>query len=239
VDYRTEVKLSAVPALGRIAAVGATGLAAALLVAGCGGAHPRSLPTTPVTGGSPSSPSTGSSGTVRPGTSTNDPGARSPASQATTPGGGAGGPVLPAPYPTPGRDPSQVADQSTVLASLPGSTSSSCQTVGSHTDLRSGSIAAGNFAHARAQYTQTVASTEVPEVDLYVIPQHAAKLTTLTITIDPTGAGPTTTLVSKSIEQADEWSYFAVQLPVPAPGGYQLTMVSGADRGCFLVTFSR
>ena len=27
--------------------------------------------------------------------------------------------------------------------------------------------------------------------------------------------------------------------PVPAPGGYQLTMVSGADRGCFLVTFTK
>jgi hypothetical protein len=126
-----------------------------------------------------------------------------------------------------------------VLASLPGSSSSSCANVGSHTDLRSGAIAAGNFAHARAQYSQTVASTEVPMLDLYVIPQHAATLTSLTITLDPTGSGPTTTVTSKSVEQADAWSYFAVQLPVPAPGGYQLTMVSGSDRGCFLVTFSK
>jgi hypothetical protein len=132
-----------------------------------------------------------------------------------------------------------MADQSSVLAGIPGSSASSCESVGSHTDLRSGSVAAGNFAHARAQYTQTVASTEVPQVDLYVIPQHAAKLTTLTITIDPTGAGPTKTLTSKSVEQADAWSYIAVQLPVPAAGGYQLTMVSGPDRGCFLVTFSK
>jgi hypothetical protein len=146
---------------------------------------------------------------------------------------------VPGPYPTPGRDPSQAADQSTVLASLPGTTSATCEDVGSHTDLRSGSIAAGNFAHARAQYTQTVASTEVPELDLYVIPQHAAKLTTLTITMDPTDSGATKTLTSTSVQQADAWSYFAVQLPVPAPGGYQLTMVSGADRGCFLVTFSK
>jgi hypothetical protein len=126
-----------------------------------------------------------------------------------------------------------------VLASVPGSSSSSCESVGTHTDLRSGAIAAGNFAHARAQYTQTATSTEAPKVDLYVIPQHAAHLSTLTITIDPTGAGATTTLTSKSVQQADAWSYFAVQLPVPAPGSYQLTMVSGADRGCFLITFSK
>jgi hypothetical protein len=132
-----------------------------------------------------------------------------------------------------------MADQSSVLAGIPGSTSTACENVGSHTDLRSGSIAAGNFAHARAQYTQTAATTPVPALDLYVIPQHAAELTTLTITIDPTGAGPTKTLTSKSVEQADAWSYFAVQLPVPAPGGYQLTMVSGPDRGCFLITFSK
>jgi hypothetical protein len=131
-----------------------------------------------------------------------------------------------------------MADQSTVLASLPGSSAATCENVGSHTDLRAGAIAAGNFAHARAQYTQLAATTEVPQLDLYVIPQHAAKLSTLTITIDPTGAGASKTLTSKSVEQADAWSYFAVQLPVPAPGAYQLTMTSGTDRGCFLITFT-
>lgn len=237
--------MTGVKTLRHIATVGATGMAAAVLVAGCGSAHPHSAQTqhstqttTPVTGSStPSSSSAQAAGPGGSATSASTPGTRPAA--VPTPPSGAGGTSLPAPYPTPGRDPSQVADQSTVLAALPGSSASSCENVGTHTDLRSGSIAAGNFAHARTQYTQTVASTAVPEVDLYVIPQHAAKLSTLTITVDPTGAGPTTTLSSKSVEQADQWSYFAVQLPVPAAGGYQLTMASGTDRGCFLVTFSR
>jgi hypothetical protein len=241
VDHRAEIKLTAVKALGRAAAVGAAGMATALLVAGCSSAHPHSASTTPVTGSSPQSspPSSGAAGTARPGTSAASSGSRSPTSAPSTPTAAAGGPNLPASYPTPSLDPSQAADQSTVLASLPGSTSSSCESVGSHTDLRSGSIAAGNFAHARAQYTETAATTEAPQVDLYVIPRQAAKLTSVTITVDPTGNGPTTTLTSKSVEQADAWSYFAVQLPVPAPGNYQLTMVSGPDRGCFLLTFSK
>lgn len=221
----------------RFAAVGAGCVATALLVTGCGSAHPRSAPTTPVTGSSASPLATGSAGRSTSATSAATPVGGSGSATQSSPN--AGGPNAPAPFPTPGRDPEQATDQSSVLASLPGSTSSSCASVGSHTDLRSGAVAAGNFAHARAQYAQTVASTEVPTVDLYVIPAHATKLTSLTITVDPTGTGPTTTLTSKSVEQADTWSYFAVQLPVPAAGGYQLTMVSGPDRGCFLVTFSK
>jgi hypothetical protein len=240
VDHRAGIKLTGVTTFRHIASVSAAGMATAVLIAGCGSAHPRSAQTTPVTGGSAPSSSSSSAevaGSATAATQANTP-ATQPTSVHTTPNG-AGGASLPAPYPTPGRDPSQAADQSTVLAALPGSSASSCENVGTHTDLRSGSIAAGNFAHARTQYTQTPASTKVPEVDLYVIPQHAATLTSLTITVDPTGAGATTTLTSKSVEQADAWSYFAVQLPVPAAGGYQLSMVSGPDRGCFLVTFSR
>jgi hypothetical protein len=241
VDDRTEIKLTAVKPLSRIAAVGTASLAGALLIAGCGSTHPHAAASTSVAGGSLSAPAAGlSSASVPQRTSATAPGAQSSALPPTNPSGpGQNSASLPGPYPTPGRDPSQAADQSTVLASLPGSTSSTCENVGSYTDLRSGSIAAGNFAHARAQYTESAALTPVPQVDLYAIPRHAAMLTTLTITVDPTGAGPTKTLTSTSVQQADAWTYFAVQLPVPAPGGYQITMVSGADRGCFLVTFSR
>ena len=62
---------------------------------------------------------------------------------------------------------------------------------------------------------------------------------TSTPTTQSAGSAKPVSVTSTDVEQADAWSYYAVQAPVSAPGTYRVTAVSGADRGCFTVTFSR
>jgi hypothetical protein len=148
-------------------------------------------------------------------------------------------PPTSAPYSTPGRAPEQQPNQISVLNSLPGHASASCATVGTNSDIRSGSIAAGNFQEARKQYATDIKTTETPQLNLYVIPQNARGMRKLTVTVDPPGSGPNQTVTSNQVEEADQWRYFALVLPVRDPGAYQLSMTSGANHGCFDVTFSK
>jgi hypothetical protein len=60
----------------------------------------------------------------------------------------------------------------------------------------------------------------------------------VTVSVDP-ATGPTHTVTSTSVERADVWRYFAVNVPIASAGAYRLTMVSGANRGCFDVTFTK
>jgi hypothetical protein len=146
---------------------------------------------------------------------------------------------VPAPYPTPagGKMPQVHRDQSRVLDALPGSRSASCAIVGDRTDVRSGDVAAGNFVVARKSYAKQVPIAEVPTVFLYLIPQHAASLRVATARVSLVGSGTSRMVTSTSVEQADQWQYFAMQIPVRQPGRYRLTMAAGTDRGCFEVTF--
>jgi hypothetical protein len=153
-------------------------------------------------------------------------------------GSSTSGVVTSAPFPTPSKAHATATDQQAVLDALPGSKVAGCVAVGTHTDLRSGTIAAGNFAVARKQYTSTVHKTEVPEVFLYVIPEDTKSMSSVKVTVDPMGSGVTRTVTSKSVQQADQWRYFAVNVPVHAPGSYRLTMQSGTNTGCFEVTFT-
>lgn len=152
---------------------------------------------------------------------------------------GANPPSTSAPYPTAPPIPSPESDQTSVLNSLPGSSSFACATVGTQATVRAGSIAAGDFAAARAAYTSAAKSSEVPVVNLYVIPQDAHGMKRVTITMVAIASGATKTVTSSSVAQAGAWSYFAVRLPVPSPATYRLRIVSGVNRGCFDVTFSR
>ena len=74
---------------------------------------------------------------------------------------------------------------------------------------------------------------------MYVIPQHAAHLISATVSVFARSTGTTKTATSKSVQSGDAAQYFVVQVPVATPGVYRLTMTSGADRGCFLVSFSQ
>jgi hypothetical protein len=173
---------------------------------------------------------------------TSAPGAR-PTSGGPTSDRRAGGTPVPtdtyvaptgAPYPTPDRDVGTRADQTSVLAALPGPTGRGCAVVGGRRDVRSGTMAAGNFQNARAAF-----ANGSRRLYLYAIPQHARDLRSVRVMIDPRGAGATTTYTSTSIEQAEPWQYFALTLPIPAAGAYRLTMVAGANQGCFDVTMAK
>jgi len=142
-----------------------------------------------------------------------------------------------APFPTPGEASTGQRNQTPILDSLPGSASSACAVVGQRSDVRAGSVAVGNFVTARKQYSADARKSKTPTVFLYVIPEHAAHLRTVTVLVEPTGAGSSRTVSSKAIEDADTSRYFTVNLPVPAPGRYRLTMQSGSDKGCVYVTF--
>jgi hypothetical protein len=141
-----------------------------------------------------------------------------------------------APYPTPGKVPAEQPNQASVLASLPGRKSSSCAVVRGARDVRAGSVAAGNFQSVRQYFRSNYGKTETTEIPMYVIPQHAGHLSRMTARIAALGEGTSRTLSSKSVEAADAYRYFAVQLPIARPGKYRLTFVSGQDRGCFLIS---
>lgn len=128
--------------------------------------------------------------------------------------------------------------QESVLLKLPGSTRSDvCVTVGSHRDVTSGSIAMGNFASAQKSYKSQYPHSQVPTVNLYVIPEHRS-MPGVRITMTPTTAtGKARTVRSTTVEPADIWKYYSVQLPVPESGSWRLKVASGSDHGCFDVTF--
>lgn len=165
---------------------------------------------------------------------------------ASGPGAGSVGPArdtytppAKAPYPTTGRLPKPVSDQAPVLANLPGSAKSICAVVGSRTDLRSGGIGMGNFQTAQASFAKQFGHAEVPQLNFYVIPQHAKSLKFATIRIEPQGGGTATSVRTKQAESADAYRYFALVLPIKSPGAYRLTVTSGTDQGCFTVSFAK
>ncbi len=45
------------------------------------------------------------------------------------------------------------------------------------------------------------------------------------------------TVSSKQVEQADQWSYYRVALPVRDRGTWRLEFGAGTDAGCFSVSF--
>jgi hypothetical protein len=217
-------------------------LAAVLVTAGCtSSSHKASGSSTPAGSASSASSAAGSS-------TAGSSGAGPSSSSSAAGSSGAVGPKpttssansTAAPYPTPsGQHPSPIAEQSVVLNAMPGSASTSCASVGNNTNFRSGGLASGDWVAARKSFASQFGKTEVPAMNLYVIPQHSATMTKVVITIAPTGPGTTTSYTSTSAEQADQYSYYAVSLPIRNPGTYRLSMVAGADKGCFEVTFAK
>jgi hypothetical protein len=215
----------------------AASTAAALLLCGCTGSKDNA--------GTP--PAQTGPGSLSEGVGSTSPPAGAGSLIPSGPGAGSLGPAsdtytppTTAPYPTPGRSPARITNQTAVLSTLPGSAESACAQVGSRTDVRSGGIGMGNFQVAKRAYSTQLDKSEVPQLYFYVIPQHTAHLTAAAVRIDPPGsAAPASTIHSKQIEEADAYRYFAVVLPIRTAGVYRLTVTSGADQGCFIVSFSR
>jgi hypothetical protein len=157
-------------------------------------------------------------------------------SPAPTPGAGAaGGASTGVSRPT---GPARAGDQSQVLTSLPGSPRPGCVVVGDRADVRSGTMAAGNFVRAREEFRRLAASQPQPSIFLYVIPGDARRPRSVTVQLRQLSGGTARrTVTSSSVQDADQWKYFAVNVFVPGPGTWRLTTRAGADRGCFDVTF--
>lgn len=130
--------------------------------------------------------------------------------------------------------------QKLVLNSLPGSSKAgSCVDVGAQRDVRSGTMAVGNFQAALKSFKSQYGHSPEPTVNLYVIPAHRS-MPGAHVTLTPvTTKGKTVTTKSTSVESADVWQYYSVQLSVPASGTWRLKVSSGPDSGCFTVSFPR
>lgn len=124
-----------------------------------------------------------------------------------------------------------------MLQSLPGSASTSCVSVGSHSTVRAHTVAAGDFAAARRTYRQGGSGSSTPTFQL--IPEHSKSMREAVVSIDPLNGGSSRTVRSHVINTAGDVKYYSVEIPISAPGNYRLTMRSGPDFGCFLTSFTK
>jgi hypothetical protein len=144
-----------------------------------------------------------------------------------------------APLPLPARTPAVTnGNQGSVLNSLPGDAANgACVAVGSKPDIRSGTMAAGNFVTARKAFTDQAKTKSQPSIFLYLIPSNAKGLTKVTVKLRSTTDGTTRTTTSDQTQYADDVFYFPVNVSIPARGTWELTATSGGNTGCFSVVF--
>lgn len=194
----------------RAAGTSAAAALIALILVGCtAGADPSASTSTPAASSSPSP----SAGVQQP----MDPAEVPPIE--TTP------PVIPTNEP--GR-------QDSVLKSLPGESGSECVKVDGERDVRSESMAAGNFKDARAHYSESPKS----EIPFYFIPSALEGDPELIVRIARTDGSGETEIKSSRIETADEWRYYPVQLVIPADGTWRIEASAGKNNtGCWEVAF--
>ena len=127
--------------------------------------------------------------------------------------------------------------QESVLGSLPGGTDGSCVEVDGQRDVRSGSMAAGNFAEAITAFTQQSTGGGAT-VRLYWIPQHGDQLPGVTVRGTRLEDGQEFTHGDSTFGEAEQWRYYLTEITIPSPGTWRLEATSGPDRGCFTVTFA-
>jgi len=127
--------------------------------------------------------------------------------------------------------------QSVVLGALPGPTDARCVTVGDLHDVRSGGLAMGDFAAARATYRATKGAYDAEPTRLYVIPtSRTVRQVALELTRVGGGAAPIR-VGSADPADAAQWRFFPVSVAIPQAGTWRLEATAGAAHGCFLVTF--
>lgn len=127
--------------------------------------------------------------------------------------------------------------QKQVLASLPGKQGAGCVAAGDQRDVRSGPLAMGNFADARAQFRKTEGAYDAAPSNFYVVPQDR-DTRRVVLTLTPlTGPGTPIRVVSRQVEDAAQWRYFPISVKIPSPGTWRFTITAGGQRGCFEADF--
>lgn len=136
------------------------------------------------------------------------------------------------------REPGAV--QTDAFTGKPGSAAYKCVRVGDHGDVRSGGFLAGNFATDEqtfgAAYQQEQRKTEVK---IYWIPLHVDHMSGLQVQATLAG-GQTMTRGTNGhqVAAAGGVVFCPSGVPIPLPGTWTLVARAGADRGCFIVSFS-
>jgi hypothetical protein len=130
------------------------------------------------------------------------------------------------------------AVQTDAFRHLPGSSTYRCVRVGHHSNVRSGSFLAGNFAADEqmfaAVYRQNGRHTEVK---IYWVPLDVGHMSKLTVhaTLLPSRS------VSRTVEQsqvaANRYVFYPSGIPIPVPGTWEFTANAGSNRGCFIAAF--
>lgn len=129
--------------------------------------------------------------------------------------------------------------QTAVLTHLPGPAVARCVVVGASHDVRSGALAMGDFAAARATYAQTNGAYDAQPTHLYVIPEsRSTRSATLTLTRIGGGAAPIR-VRSEHAADAAQWRFFPIALAITRPGTWRIRAASGSAHGCFVATFRR
>jgi hypothetical protein len=124
------------------------------------------------------------------------------------------------------------SSQIKVLNALPGSKSSACVSVGSHSAMRSGSIAMGDFKQAQSVFKKAKGAYDSQPSFFYVIPQ-AAKLGKATVLFAPlSGKGKKISVSTRQHEDAGQWKYYPIHVKL-TPGRWRAQVSSGNSKGCF------
>lgn len=130
--------------------------------------------------------------------------------------------------------------QTAVLARLPGRADGDCVPVGDRRDVRSGDIGAGPFEDARAQFVKQRGAGQPPVVRLYFIPASGGQqLPGLQLVVRNRDTGDRHEVKETTTSDADRWTFYDAEVPVPRPGTYEIRATSGSDSGCFLVQFGQ
>lgn len=171
------------------------------------------------------SPGSSSTDTPKSGTSAPAEGAKEPLDPRDVPAPETAPPV--SPTNAPGR-------QDSVLAALPGDSSPGCVAVEDERDVRSGSMAAGNFVDARNQFAESPDSA----IPLYFIPEATEGDLELVVELEEVKGSASDVLRSSALQTANQWRYFSVAAKIPKPGVWRITASAGkANAGCWEVRF--
>lgn len=176
--------------------------------------------------GEPLPAASSSTGAVTDGTKTPGPDMQTPVDPTDVPAPETAPPVQPTNQP--GR-------QDSVLDTLPGEEKSGCVEVGSQRDVRSGSMAAGNFADARALFSGSPA-TALP---FYFIPIDLSGDPELVVELKQLDGSASDKIRSSQIQTADEWRYYPVMITIPNAGKWEIKASAGAaSSGCWVAAFA-
>lgn len=125
--------------------------------------------------------------------------------------------------------------QTSVLEGLPGTADGTCVSVGKRADVRSGSMGSGNFTRASAEWAKSPTS----KLPLYFIPADVRKAGELKVVVSRADGTASTTVRETSLQSADTWQYYLVQIAIPEAGKWRVKATDGVNSGCWDAEFAK